>query len=111
MTARGLLCLSAAGLFAGAAAWAMHQQVGYIEASWACGRTAAPVIWLTGAVATVVLLTGTLLSALALRRAGLGEGERPHRFMATVSLMAAALFLFALALQAVAALFLPGCIG
>jgi hypothetical protein len=102
---------SAAALFAGALAWAVHQQTGYLIASWACERP-AQAIWLTGVVALLMLVGGAALSIIALRRLSGGtEGNRPRRFLAQVSIMMALVFLFALALQAAAALFLPGCVG
>lgn len=106
--------LAGAGLFTGACAWALHQQVGYILASWAC-HEAAGAIWLSGAVAVILLLGGAVLSGQGWRAACADrapeEPARPRRFIATVALMASALFLFAMLLQIAAAFFLPGCVG
>jgi hypothetical protein len=112
MNARSWASWSAAGLFAGTSAWALHQQAGYLFASWACARAPAD-IWLSGSFAVLLLLAGAVLSALAWRSAGglADEAARPRRFLAVVALMIGALFLFALLLQMAAALFLPGCVG
>lgn len=102
--------LTGAGLFTAAMAWAFHQQAGYLFASWSCSR--APVgIWITGAIALLILSVGMVLSNLARHSAVAVEMARPRRFLGLISLMATALFLFALLLQAAAALFLPGCAG
>jgi hypothetical protein len=111
MTRNRLGVFSAAGLFGGALAWGIHQQVGYLIASWACERPASA-IWLTGIIAIVILLVGAALSVTALRRLSGGtEAGRPRHFLGLVSIMTSLLFLFALVLQAAAALFLPGCVG
>jgi hypothetical protein len=113
MSGRGWASLSGAGLFAGAAAWALHQQTGVIIASWACGEAASG-IWIGGAIAGLLLLAGAAMSGLGLRGAWVGAPEhiaRPRRFLAIVALMASALFLFALLLQVAASFFLPGCLG
>jgi hypothetical protein len=111
---RGPKLMVGTGLFAAAFAWAMHQQTGIILASWVCSG-AAHAIWLTTAVTGLLLLGGIILSGLGLSAARAGrlpeETARPRRFIAIVSLMAGALFLFALGLQAAAAIFLPGCVG
>jgi hypothetical protein len=110
---RRIASLAGAGLFAGVVAWALLQQAGIVMASWAC-QSAARGIWLSGAAALIVLLLGALASALALRAApddASGHAPRPRHFLAIVALMGAALFLFAIALQVAAPLFLPGCIG
>jgi ABC-type nickel/cobalt efflux system permease component RcnA len=107
--------VAGAGLFAGAAAWAMHQQAGYIIAAWACG-TATRNLWLVGAAALILLTMGAWLSwralqSLAIDHANNIDSLRPRTFLALIGLMAAPLFLFAVFLQAGAPLFLPGCIG
>lgn len=111
MSRRAAGFMSGAGLFAGATAWALHQQAAYITASWSCGTNAAPRIWLSSVAGLVVLLAGLFLSVVALRRRGLPEKVRPRRFLAVIGILGALLFLFALVLQAAAAFFLPGCIG
>jgi hypothetical protein len=110
---RRVASLAGAGLFAGVAAWGVHQEAGIVMASWAC-QSAARGIWLSGAAALIVLLLGALLSGLAWRAAPddeSGHAARPRHFLAIVALMGAALFLFAIGLQVAAPLFLPGCIG
>ena len=112
MTALRWGSLASAGLFAGAAAWALHQQAGIIIASWSCEKSAQD-IWISAAFAAVLLLAGAGLSTAALRgaRSLPQDAGRPRKFLAAISLMACALFLFALALQVAASLFLPGCAG
>ena len=108
--------LAGAALFAGAAAWVLQQQAGYVIASWACHYDVEP-IWLLMAIGFVLLLAGGWFSWQALcpfPDATLIAGSdvwRPRRFMAVVALMGALLFLFAILMQAAAALFLPGCVG
>jgi hypothetical protein len=115
MTAGRLVAaLAAAGLFAGAAAWALHQQAGYILAGGLCRGTGPSVLVLDVAVAAI-LAVGAWVSWMALRRrpgpARDGpEAIRPRQFMATVALMGAALFGFAIALQIAAWLFLAPCV-
>ena len=103
-----VLRLAAIALFAGAAAWALHQQTGYIVAAWAC--TNAPQgVWLSGAAAFALLAIGGGISWRALVRA---RSTSPARhFLASVALLAALVFAFALLLQIAAPFFLPGCVG
>jgi hypothetical protein len=105
--------VAGAGLFMGAGAWALHQQTSYIIASWRCG-TAAGNLWIVSAAALFVLAASIWLSWGALRALVIDSSpntvfRRPRRFLAVVGLLAALLFLFAIFLQASAALFLPGC--
>jgi hypothetical protein len=108
--------VAGAGLFGGAIAWALHQQIGYVIAAWSCGN--APLFqWIVSGAAIAILSFGALLSGLALRRfratpqtPALGP-FRARRFLAVVAILAALLFLFAILLQAAAFLFLPGCVG
>jgi hypothetical protein len=102
-----------AALFAGAAAWALQQQAGYVVSSWLCHYDAGP-IWLVTAMALAILLAGSWLSWQVLRLAGNSDSSdlwRPRRFLSLVGLMMAMLFLFPILLQAVAAAYLPGCVG
>lgn len=105
------ISLAGASLFAAAAAWTLQQQAGYVIASWRCVYDQLP-IWTLTAIAAVLLLLGIWASATALAQSG-EEGDfwRPRHFLSTVALMAAPLFLFAILLQAAAALYLPGCAG
>lgn len=105
-----------AALFAGAAAWTLQQQGGYVIASWVCHYDIGP-IWLLTAMAFALLIGGGWLSWQALRpllsdvQVNESEVWRPRRFLSLVALMGALLFLFAILMQAGAALFLPGCVG
>jgi hypothetical protein len=109
--------LAGTALFAGAAAWALQQQGGYIVASWLCGNAATVPVWLLTFTAFVLLAGGGWLSWQALRpllsdiRVNASDLWRPRRFLSLVALMAALLFLFTILMQAAAALFLPGCVG
>jgi hypothetical protein len=109
--------MAGAALFAGAGAWALQQQAGYVAVSWICGGAASgPVFLLTGA-ALLLLAIGGWASWRALRllfASDQTEGSdrlRPRRFLGLVAVMAALLFLFTILLQAAAAFYLPGCVG
>jgi hypothetical protein len=110
------LSLAGAALFAGAAAWALQQQGGYIAVSWVCGPAASRPVWLLTAGALILLAVGTWLNWRALRPLLMVDSEtsdlkRPRRLLGLVGLMGALLFLFTILLQAGAAFFLPGCVG
>ncbi len=113
MSPRVTASFCSARLFAAAAAWALHQQAGYVLKGALTGGSAAPGIWISAAGAFSILFIGGLLSLIALRSrlTDAAEKARPRRFLARVGVMAAALFLFAVALQAGAAFCLPGCVG
>jgi hypothetical protein len=105
--------LATGGLFAGAVAWSLHQQISYIAASWICGRDTGLMLTFF-AMTAAILLAGAFLSwrfcrffPTADRR--LDENGRPRHFLVSVSLLAAALFFFAIILQTAASFFLPGC--
>jgi hypothetical protein len=108
------ISLVGAALFAGAAAWTLQQQGGYIAASWVCGPAAGRPVWSLTVAALILLAMGCWFSWRPLRLLLAGDARpaaQPYRFLGLVALMAAALFLFAILLQAGAALFLPGCLG
>lgn len=107
MKGRAITALSVSGLFVAAAAWAAHQQIGYIAASFLCSGTAT-FFWVVTFVAVLLLLAG--LAAALLSARGRGE-DGPRRFLLSISVLASALFLFAILLQATALWFLPGCAG
>lgn len=104
--------VAAAGLFAGAFAWAFQQQASTVIASMSCsgGRIQ---LWIVTALALLVLAAGLALSMFAVRRlrepATNGNG-RPRRLLAHIGVMAAAIFLFAILLQIAAFFFLPVCL-
>jgi hypothetical protein len=106
--------LAAAALFSAAAAWALHQKVGYLIASFACGRRGEQV-WIVTGLALLILGAGALTSWSVFANRppqaddGPSEPAAPRRFLATVGLMSGGVFLFAIALQACAAVFLPPC--
>jgi hypothetical protein len=110
------ISLAGAALFAGAVAWTLQQQGAYVAVSWICGPAASRPVWLFTAAALATLAIGTWASWHTWRRSPAIGSEtsdvlRPRRFLGLVSLGAALLFLFAILLQAGAALFLPGCLG
>lgn len=108
--------LAGAALFAGAAAWTLQQLEGFVIASWVCQYDLGP-IWFLTSMAFIILIAGSWFSWQALRpllsdvRVDNSDLWRPRRFMSLVALMGALLFLFAILMQAAAALFLPGCVG
>ena len=109
--------MAGAALFAGAAAWTLQQQGGYVAASWLCGNAGKPAVWLFTLAALLLLAAGAWLSWGALRpllydsRTAESDIWRPRRFLSLVALLVALLFLFAVLMQAAAAFFLPGCVG
>jgi hypothetical protein len=108
--------LAGAALFAGAVAWALQQQGGYIAVSWFCGPAASRPVWLLTGAALVLLGFGTWLTCRALLLLVVRDSEasdlvRPRHLLGLIALMGALLFLFTILLQAAAAFFLPGCIG
>ena len=109
--------LAGTALFAGAAAWTLQQQAGYVAASWRCGPAAAGPVWILTAVAALILVLGGWLSWQALRpllrehAVQAADALRPRVFLGIVALMGALLFFFTILLQAAAAFFLPGCVG
>jgi len=102
-----------AALFAGAAAWALQQQVGYVAASWLCGNDLGFVLALSVAALALLLGGGWLSWRVLVPHPAPDQSDlwRPRHFLALVSLLAALLFLFTILMQAAAAFFLPGCVG
>jgi hypothetical protein len=115
--ARITVHIAGAGMFAGAVAWALHQQVQYVLAALLCGRPSPAPMWIASAAGIAIVLVGAALSCLTIRiatrekDAEVQDGLRARRFFATVSIMAAALFLFAIVLQLAATFYLPMCTG
>jgi cytochrome b subunit of formate dehydrogenase len=109
--------LAGAGLFAGATAWALHQQTEYVIAAMVCNSGAILPMWTISAAALLILVTGAILSWLAIRSFAAEKQIEAHdrfrarRFLASVAMMGALLFLFALVLQIAAVLYLPVCTG
>jgi hypothetical protein len=112
MNTRTRFWLSGAGFFAGPAAWALHQQIGYMLVPVSCqARTMlVPIVTL---LAVVLALAGSYLSWMPWRAAEAGESAadaiRARRFLAILSAWSAALFAFAILLQGAATLILNGC--
>jgi hypothetical protein len=95
-----------AGLIAGALGWTLHQQVLADMLHFDChlGSAAAGLLALLGVGALIVAGAWVSLSS---RRA---SGATPARqFVASLSVMAAAIFFFAVLLQTLATTILPGC--
>jgi hypothetical protein len=96
-----------AAAIAGALAWTVHQQLLGDLLHFDCRRGGA---W-TGlgvGLACVLLIAAGVAATLASRTAD-GWGGATRRFVASVSLMAAGLFLLAVLLGIVAGFVLPGC--
>jgi len=112
MSMRTRFLLSCAGFFAGPAAWALHQQIGYmlVRASCLNHTLLVPIVTL---LTVVLALAGGYLSWMPWRTAEENEtaanGIRAHRFLAKLSALFGALFAFAILLQGSAALFLNSC--
>ena len=116
MMQRAGISMVGAALFAGAGAWTLQQQAGYVTVSWVCGPAASGPVWLITAAAVVFLVLGTWFTWRPLRLLLTSDSEdsgrlRPRRFLGLIAIMAAALFLFTILLRASAALLLPGCLG
>ncbi|HEX3895514.1 MAG TPA: hypothetical protein VHW73_04830 [Rudaea sp.] len=92
-----------AGFIAGPTCWALHQQGFTSLLHFDCHLGSPGKGLLSFAVLTIVLLAGGLMSWRARR------GAELRQFIAMTSTLAAALFFFAIALQTVATLILPGC--
>jgi hypothetical protein len=107
---RASLWSSVAGFFMAPAAWALHQQVGYIVAPAFCKNSQIVIPVLTLA-AVIVMLVGGFISWRSFHARPFGESEfaPTRRFVAALSLLFTALFLFAILMQGVAAFFLNGC--
>ena len=89
-----------------------------ISGSWVCASVACTngqaALWGVGALALLLLAAGFSLSLFAFHRSheDLQQGgAHPRRFLAAISIMAAAIFLFAVALQIGALFFLPVCLS
>jgi hypothetical protein len=103
--------LAGMSLFTAATAWTLQQTAGYVVASWRCFYDQLP-IWLLTGMALLLIGAGVWASAQVFGH-GFDQSDmsRPRHFLGVVALMAAPLFLFAILLQAAAALYLPGCVG
>ena len=111
-SARARLLYARLGFFAGPAAWAAHQQIGYMLVRAGClsGVLWVPVLTL---IAMAVTLAGGYLSWMPWRHSEESEAKsdamRTHRFLALLSVLFALLFALAILLQGVATLFLNAC--
>jgi hypothetical protein len=106
--------IPSAGLYAGPLAWLVSLQVNYALVPWICAHHVQLIHPVTVASA-LISIAGGLLSWRAWRSAGpevppdRSGGGRPHRFVALVGVLAAALFTLVILLQGAAALVLQGC--
>jgi hypothetical protein len=101
---------AAAALFAGPAAWALHQQGGYMLVPEDCRNHAATIPVLT--VAALAIIAGGAWISWRVR--GLvadaaTPSARAQRFLVHIGLLAEALFALAVVLQFGATLILGGC--
>jgi hypothetical protein len=97
-----------AGTFLGAAGWFLHHQGGSNGDYWDCQRGPAFAIVL-GAVSGAIVLAGGLISWRIWRQPAGEDAAEVRSFGAIVSVAAAAIFLFAVALQTLAAFVVPRC--
>jgi hypothetical protein len=101
-----------AGLFGGAAGWALHHQVGSASNFARCTVADGRLDLATGLLAAAIVVVSGWLSWAAWRSGG-GRSPTSHeaagRFLPAVSLMAAALFLLTILTQVVAGLIVPAC--
>lgn len=95
-----------AGLFLGAAAWFLHHQLVSNVTYWECAR-GGPV--LTGVLGLLFVIAATVGGLISWRARDAPEGPRSGRFAAVVSAGAAAIFGFAILLQALSGFIIPGC--
>jgi hypothetical protein len=93
------------GFIAAPLGWALHQQVLADMLHFNCHLGGAAAGLLGFAIAGALIVTGGWLSW----RARGEERAAPRWFVATLGTMAAALFGFAIVLQTIATLILPGC--
>jgi hypothetical protein len=109
---RTRLWLSRTGFFAGPAAWALHQQIGYMLVPVSC-HSRTLLVPIVTVLAVALALAGGYFSWMPWRAAEDAEttsnAMRTHRFLAQLSALFAVLFAFAILLQGAATLFLNGC--
>lgn len=96
-----------AGLFLGAAAWALHHQIGADANMWSCVQANGGFVITTGLVCLVLALIGGLVSWQA---AAADPGSQYHRFARAVGLLAAGVFLLAILFQTLAGAIVPACL-
>jgi hypothetical protein len=98
-----------AGLFLGAAGWFLHHQGGSNANFWDC-RFGGPVYTLLlGLVSAAIVAAGGLISWRIWRTPAGEDAPEVRSFGGLVSAAAAALFLFAIALQTLGGLIVPSC--
>jgi hypothetical protein len=105
-----LWCASA-GFFLAPAAWALHQQTSYMLVPVSCGQRAMILLLVTAGAAILALLGGytAYTGWRALPEKAEDRHLRVRRFLAGLSLLFTAIFLFAILLQAAAMLILNSC--
>jgi hypothetical protein len=101
------------GLLAGPAAWAISTQLNYAIVPWQCAHGVAIIPYISLALALLALLGGVL--SWRARKKG-GAPLKPERatgtenFVASLGLLAAALFALVIVMQGAASLILDGCV-
>jgi hypothetical protein len=109
--ARGL---PSAGLYAGPAAWFVSTQGNYALTPWMCANK-MPIVPILAAILVALSLFGGFLSwrAFAAARSVPARDEtgagRPHRFVAAIGIMMAALFALTITVQGIAGVVFTGC--
>lgn len=95
-----------AGLFLGALAWFLHHQLVSNVTYWECSRGGP---WLTGGLGLVFALIAGLGGVVSWRARAAPDGPRSGPFAVWVSAGSAAIFAFAILLQALSGFIIPGC--
>jgi len=92
------------GLVVPPAVWTLNVQLGQMLPPVDCGSDTA-----LAAVFSLVWVVAAAAATLVSGRVGLFQVSRPHRFFFGLSVMAGAVFLFALILQGAASLLIDAC--
>ena len=96
-----------AGLFLGAAAWALHHQLGADANMWSCVQADGGFVILIGLICLVIALIGGVISWQA---SPPGEAPQYHRFARAVGMLAAGVFILAILFQTLAGALVPACL-
>lgn len=103
----------AAGVFAGAGAWAVSMQANYALAQWSCAHQMR-VVPFVALLLAAISMTGGFVSWRSLKmRSARGafshDGGRPRSFLAVIGIGAAMLFTIVIILHGLAGLMMSGC--
>lgn len=98
-----------AGGLVGPLAWYAQQQGLGSLTYYACAAANPVFILLTGMIAAAAVVASGLLSRRAWRSGGASPELNPRRFVALVSMLAAAVFTLTILFQTLAGVLIPGC--